>query len=423
MKQISFFFRNTMDLLLLITRGVAMQRIPNKTWMLALLLFPSVLMAQVKERQQGDTTYYKTLIPEEKQGLLKNVNMIANMRFAERNEFQDGKFTKARFMNEQFRLEIKGKVHDKVYFRFRDRYTRAQTSESIDNLSRSVDLAFIRVDVTNKFSISAGKMCADWGAIEFDMNPIDVYEYSDIIEYADNFLTGVGFSYQVNKQHQLTFQALDSRTKTFNELYGVQPNLEESKAPLAFVANWRGSFFDGKFNTIWSYALHNEARDTVNDKPVVMNYIALGNQLKLGKFTVEYDYKLSLEDIDRTSIVSETAPASYPYALRNTVYIGHWLHLYYRVNPKINLAFVGMVDLAKYKDDIDPLKTSDDIRTAWGYIPTVEYYPFKNLNLRFYANWVGRVYNYSDYAKNRFGARDYQTGRFSLGFVSPLGIF
>ncbi len=391
----------------------------------ALLMLPSVLMAQKTERQEGDTTYYKTLIPEEKQGLLKNVSMIANMRFAERNEFQDGEYMKSRFVNEQFRLEIKGKVHDKVYFRFRDRYTRAQTSESIDNISRSVDLAFIRVDVNKKLSISAGKMCADWGAIEFDMNPIDVYEYSDIIEYADNFLTGVGVTYTANKKHQFTFQALDSRTKSFGELYGYQPDLEESKAPLAFVANWRGSLFDGKFNTIWSYALHNEARDTVSDKPVVMNYIALGNQLKLGKFTVEYDYKWSQENIDRTGIVSETVKDSlYQYALRKTLYIGHWVHLYYRINPKINIAFVGMMDIAKWKDeDLDPFKTSDEIRTAWGYIPTIEYYPYKNLNLRFYANWVGRIYSYSDYSKTRFGAKDYNTGRFAIGFVTPLGIF
>ena len=410
---------------LLISRVTAMKKINNKTWILALLLLPSVLKAQeVKERQAGDTTYYNTLIPETKQTLLKNMSMIANMRFAFRNEFVDGEYTRSRFANEQFRLEIKGKVHDKVYFRFRDRYTRAQTSESIDNISRSVDLAFIRVDVSNKFSISAGKMCADWGAIEFDMNPIDIYEYSDIIEYADNFLTGVQFTYVANKNNQFTFQALDSRTKTFGELYGTQPGLEEPKLPIAFVANWRGSLFGGKFNTIWSYAIHNEARDIVDDKPAVMNYIALGNQLKLGKLTVEYDYKLSMEDLDRTSIVSETVPdVLYPYALRDAVYIGHWAHIYYRANPKINLAFVGMMDLAKYKDDIDPLKTSDDIRTAWGFIPTIEYYPFNNLNLRFYANWVGRSYQYSDYAKSRFGAVDYNTGRFSIGFVTPLGIF
>ena len=85
------------------------------------------------------------------------------------------------------------------------------------------------------------------------------------------------------------------------------------------------------------------------------------------KFTIEYDYKISMEDLDRTTIVSETVPDNlYPYALRETVYIGHWLHLYYRVNPKINLAFVAMLDIAKYKDDIDPLKTSDDIRDGLG---------------------------------------------------------
>jgi hypothetical protein len=38
-------------------------------------------------------------------------------------------------------------------------------------------------------------MCADWGAWEFDWNPIDIYEYSDIVEYADNFLSGAGFTY------------------------------------------------------------------------------------------------------------------------------------------------------------------------------------------------------------------------------------
>jgi len=354
------------------------------------------------------------------------MSMIANMRFAERNEFQDGKYLQSRFTNEQFRLEIKGKVHDKVYFRFRDRYTRAQTSESVDNLSRSVDLAFIRVDVSKKFSIAAGKLCADWGGIEFDMNPIDIYEYSDIIEYADNFLTGVQLTYQASKNHQFTFQTLDSRTKTFNELYGPQPNLEEAKLPLALVVNWRGSLFDGKFNTIWSYARHAEAKDTVQDQQIGMDYFALGNQLKLGKkFTVEYDYKYSMEDLDRTTIVSETVPDGlYPYALRETVYIGHWLHLYYRLNPKINLAFVAMMDIAKWKDnDLDPQKTSDDIRTAWGFVPTIEYFPFNDLNLRFYANWVGRSYEYSDYAKSRFGASDYNTGRFSIGFVTPLGIF
>src|SRR6187549_1654721 len=145
-----------------------MKSLKSIKWLPLLLLLPFASLAQKQERQVGDTTYYKTLIPEAKQGLLKNVSVIANMNFALRNEFVDGEYTQSRFRNEQFRLEIRGQVHEKVYFRFRDRYTRAQTSESIDNLSRSVDLAFVRFDINPKFSISAGKMCADWGAWEFD---------------------------------------------------------------------------------------------------------------------------------------------------------------------------------------------------------------------------------------------------------------
>ena len=48
-------------------------------------------------------------------------------------------------------------------------------------------------------------------------------------------------------------------------------------------------------------------RTLLVNKPVGMDYIALGNQLKLKKFTIEYDYKLSMEDLDRTTIVSRNS--------------------------------------------------------------------------------------------------------------------
>jgi len=389
-------------------------------WLLLFLVFPIMVWAQKQERQTGDTTYYKTLIPEVKQGLLKNVSVIANMNFAFRNEFYDGEYAQSRFRNEQFRLEIRGQVHEKVYFRFRDRYTRAQTAESIDNLSRSVDLAYLRFDINPKFSISVGKMCADWGAWEFDWNPIDIYEYSDIVEYADNFLTGVGFSYTPSSRNQFTFQVLDSRTKSFDELYGAQPNFTESKAPLAFVANWRGSLFNGKVKTIWSYSLFNEAQDTLGNA-ANMNYIALGNEFIFSdKFNFIYDFKWSDEDLDRTGLVSETVPdVLYPYSIANTEYIGHWVHFRYKFTPKVHFTFVGMLDIAKWTD---PDGNSYTVRKAWGYIPAVEYFPWSDLNLKFFANWVGRSYDYSEDAESNLGSNDYNTGRFTIGFISPLGI-
>jgi hypothetical protein len=79
--------------------------------------------------------------------------------------------------------------------------------------------------------------------------------------------------------------------------YMDQPNFTESKAPLAFVSNWRGSLFNGKVKTIWSYSLFNEAQD-INGNSANMNYIALGNEFNFNpKFRFIYDFKWSDEAI------------------------------------------------------------------------------------------------------------------------------
>jgi hypothetical protein len=383
---------------------------------LLFLLFISVIHAQL--RQADTSSVYRSIIPEEKQELLKNIDMIANMQMGFRADYRDAELVEAKFRIDQFRLEIRGYVHKKIYFRFRHRYTSTFEPQSIDKIIKGVDFAYLRFDVSDKVQLTIGKTFADWGGIEFDMNPIDIYEYSDIIEQADNFLTGVGVNYQFAKNHGLSFQILNSRTETFEEIYQGLPGVEASKIPLAGVINWRGSFADGKFTTLWSYSLFSEAKSTFK------NYIALGNQLKLNKITIAYDFKWSMEDLDRTGLISGDVPDDlYPYALENTLYYSNWLKLDYRFFEKWQFSFVGFIDQSKWLDDIDPLKTSDDWRTSYGYIPTIEYFPWKNLNLKFFVGYVGRIYNYSDYAKSRVGVEDYNTGRIMFGLISPLHIF
>jgi len=367
--------------------------------------------ATAQQQEAANDTVHTPLIPVNKQSLLNNVDVIANMRFAFRNDFEDGTYMKSRFVNEQFRLEIKGKVSDKLYFRFRDRYTRDPLTQSVDNLSRSTDLAFLRFDPNEKWKIYAGKLCADWGGYEFDANPIDIYEYSDIIEYADNFLTGAGVGFVANKNNEFTFQLLNSRTKTFAELYDSIPGINESKFPFAAVINWRGTMFDGKFSTIWSYSVFKEATSQY------MNYIALGNQLSLGRFRLQYDFKLSLENLDRKFIVSSfTADKK---AVQGVRYMSHWVSADLQISRIVHLAFTGMVDYAYWDGNPDPNKDKK-LRTAWGYIPGVEVYPLKNVNLKVYANMIGRIYRYTDYAKTAFGMVNNDNYRFSVGIVTPL---
>ena len=386
-----------------------------KPLLVGVILITTIPVFGQTEKQESDTTGYSAIIPVNKQNLLRDIDVIMNMQYGFRNEFVDGKYTGSRFRMDQFRFEVKGKVSDNVYFRLRQRYTSEIVPQSEDHVARATDIAMIRVDVSPKVSISAGKLCADFGGFEFDLNPIDIYEYADILEQADNFLAGAGASWRPNKGNEFNFQVLNSRTESFQELYGSPPGIEEAKTTLAYVGNWRGSLFGGKIKTIWSYSLFTEAKNTH------MNYIALGNQYVGKKFAIAYDFQYSDEGLDRTGIVSNTIPDSlYPYAVEKTLYTSHWIKADYRINKKINLSFVGYVDYANWKDNRDPQKSSDQVRTAYGYIPTIEYYPFEKLNLRFFANWVGRVYKYSDYSKQRFGVTDYNTGRFVIGFVTPL---
>ena len=390
----------------------------------ALFLF-GILGTGFTQIKQSDTaTKYRSLIPVDKQKRLSNIDFIANQQFAFRSDYTDGDYLGSKFKMEQFRMEIRGWVTEKVYFRFRHRYTSSFEPQTMDKIIKGIDMAYVNIKLGNddKWELMAGKFCVDWGGIEFDLNPIDIYEYSDIIEMADNFLSGVGLKYFVNPSNYIGLQVYNSRTQTFDEIYGNDSiiggaGITASKAPLGGVLTWRGSLLDGMVTTLWSYSLTNEASG------MFKNYAAFGQQLNLNKLTIAYDFKISKEDLDRTGIISKEIPRDeYGYVLRNTQYNSHWLRVDYIFAPKWHVCFDGYVDFANWKGDEDPEKAGygDKIRTAYGYIPTIEYYPWDDFPIKFFAGYVGRIYKYSDYAKMKVNAKDYNTGRVMIGLISPL---
>ncbi|MCD6597827.1 MAG: hypothetical protein J7L04_09075 [Bacteroidales bacterium] len=385
-----------------------------------LLFFAFLGTTFAQGRQEGDTDAYRSLIPIDKQNRLKNIDFIGNMQFAERTDFTDGEYMGSRFKMEQFRMEMKGWVTDRVFFRFRHRYTSTFEPQDMDKIIKGVDMAFITVklDKNDKWQMSAGKMCVDWGGIEFDLNPAYIYEYSDIIEMADNFMSGVQIQRNFSAGNSLGFEIMNTRTQSFEELYGNDSiigglGIKQSLVPLAGIFTWRGKF--GRFSTLYSASVFTEAENYFS------YYLALGNMLTFNKVRLSYDFKISKEELDRTGIVSQTIPRNeFKYTLTNTLYYSHWLQVEWRFKPKWQLAFVGFIDQAKWMGDEDPTKTTDKIRTGYGFIPTIEYYPWNDIDMKFFAGYVGRVYDYSDYATSKTGTADYRTGRIMVGFISAL---
>lgn len=371
---------------------------------------------QSNEGEQLIADSIQSIFPSSKLALLRDVDFIFNTRFAFGSSFLDGNHTISKYTIDQFRFEIKGKIHDKIRFRFRDRYTRSTEIGNLDNIKRSIDLAFITLDLTSNTNFSVGKLVADFGGWEFDMNPINILAYNDIVGNSDNFLVGAEISHFFKDQiNSVSFQILNSRTNTYEEQYGITapPNINASEYPLAFVANWRSSFFNKKIETTYSYSFFHEANG------VSMNYFALGNKFKSKKIILYYDFQYSHEGLDRRKIVSNIINNQYQYAAENAVYVGHWIRMGYLIKPKINLLFTFMTTSFYWKDNPDPNQSSK-LATSFGITPTVEYLPFKNFNMKFYLGYVARKYDYTRYAENTFGVKDYTTGLLSFGIIAPL---
>lgn len=379
---------------------------------LVVILLPFVAVAQNQENKSDKE--YQSIIPVAKQSLLKNVDVIFNTRLAFDNRFGDGDYESSNFSYNQFRLEVKGKIHEKVSFRFRDRYTREHKVGDLDGMSRSTDLAYLVFALSPQTALTVGKQSADWGGMELDFNPIDILEYNDLIEYADNYLIGATISHTLKDgKNKFGFQTLNTRTKSLEaqyEGYDIS-ELTAAKAPLAFVTSWRGSLFNGKLETAYSYSYFIEAKDKA------MNYYVLGNKFKSNNFTLMYDFQYSLEAIDNKGIASNINTLDFQAPAKDVKYVEHWLRAEYEVQPKINLLLTVMTNNTYAKFGTN---SNEKLVTTYGLIPTIQYAPFKDLNLKFYASYVARKYDYTNYSKTQFSSVDRDTGRLSIGIIAPL---
>jgi hypothetical protein len=383
-----------------------------KFWILVLL--PVISFGQ-KQIQEGNTIY-QPLIPTSKVSLLKDVDVIFNTRMAFDNCFVNGDHTNSLFSMNQLRFEVKGKIHEKVFFRFRNRYTKIADPNTVDNLSRTVDVAYLTFDLSTQTKLSVGKIIGDWGGYELLMNPIEILSYNAINNYNENFLVGAAFSYAFDDhKNKFNFQLLNSRTKTFQDQFGttVPPGITATETPLAGVGNWKGCFFEGKFETTYSYSYFMDANNANR------NFISLGNKYKNKKMVLYYDFQYSKEDLDQKCVVANIIKSKYSYAAENVSYLENWMRAEYQICPKVSLLFTLMSSNASWKGNPDSNK-SNNLLTSFGIIPTVEYSPFTDINIKFFAGYIAKKNNYSSYAENNFNAVDCTTGQLSFGIIAPL---
>ena len=377
-------------------------------------LLAILLLAGCVQGVSAQSTAAEKSLFEEVTGLKSKsdkFNLYMNMNGSFDAQDQDG-FQGAKFNMRQLRIEAKGNINDWLSYRWRQRLNRPNNGgDNIDNLPTSIDIAGIGVKLSDKWSIFAGKQCAAYGGIEFDLNPIEIYEYSDMIENMSNFMSGLNIGYDFAAGQQLNFQVLNSLNGSFESTYG-DVDVEPTKVPLVYTLNWNGNFND-VFKTRWSASIMNQGKDEK------MTYIALGNELSLGKFGMFLDYMYSKEDIDRKRII--TGMLGGGASLPGAEYMSVVTKLNYRFTPNWNVFVKGMYETASLDKKVGEY-ADGKYRTSLGYFAGLEYYPMENSNLHFFLTYVGRKYNYTDMAK-KLGLKDYDTNRVSVGFIYQMKMF
>ena len=336
---------------------------------------------------------------------------------AEHNSVSDEWGTK--FANKQLRIEIKGNLTDKLYYRLRHRLNKATDAKGEDNFAKATDIMMVGYNFNDKLSISGGKMCQIWGGFEFDENPMYIYQYSDMVDYMDNFMAGVTVSYKPIPTQEIAVEISNSYNGKFADEYGDEAvvvnndeakALQKSKNPLTYIINWNGSFFDGKLNTRWAWGLQTQAKGKYS------RMLTLGQQLNLPKFQWYFDYMGAFDDLDRLKIATnELRDALVGGDAPGNVYLGkvHYNSFITKANwqfaPSWNLMLKGMYETAS----VTKMEQFKNYRKSFGYMGSIEYYPAKQQDFRLFLAYVGRKYDYS----TKCGLKDYNTDRIELGFM------
>ena len=394
-----------------------------KKLMFMLLILGSIqgVYAQRTEKSKKfmvDKTLFEELTDVKKKS--DKFNLYLNMQGGFDANFRDG-FEEGAFKMRQLRIEMKGNINNWLSYRYRQRLDRSNDGGGmIDNVPTSIDYAGIGIKLNDRFNLFAGKQCTAYGGIEFDLNPIDIYECSDMIENMSNFMTGLNIGYNLTSTQQLNLQILNSRNGSFDSTYGITeneegklPDLKSGKLPLVYTLNWNGTFND-IFKTRWSASILNEAKNKN------MYYYALGNELNLDKFNMFLDFMYAQEGIDRNGTITGIVGRPGGHNVFDTGYLSVVTKLNYRFLPKWNVFVKGMYETASVTKSTEDI-AKGNYRTSWGYLAGVEYYPMET-NLHFFLTYVGRSYNFTSRAKI-LGQEDYSTNRISVGFIWQMPVF
>lgn len=359
----------------------------------------------------------KTLVETITKSIKKNdfLNINVNTRMAFHTNLTATEMDKAAFKVDYLRLQITGNITDRIFYKWMQHLNRSNKANSLDNMPSSIDCLGIGFNITPTLSTFVGKQYADFGGFEYDADPAQVYEFSDLGNNMTCFLVGAHIQWQCTPTQELRFQIVNGRNNSVEDTYATTPNdFEAAKLPLGYTFNWNGLFFDNRLATRCSYSIFHEGNKNN------VNMMTLAASWMQDNFNMYVDATYSFEDIDKLGILSSAiATEDVPFCATDCGYLSIVSRINYRPAKKLNLFVKGMYETASIRKN--GIMEKGKYRTSFGYQGGFEYFPMEE-NLRFFAVYHAKQVDMTNRALE-WQLAGSNPQRISVGLVYNIPVF
>lgn len=306
----------------------------------------------------------------------RHIKSHINLEFASSANayFTAGKFDEASFKMNRVRLEILGHLNEGLSYHFRQSFNKYSNPYSVDNISSSIEYAYITWHHKDKFNLIAGKQFLAVAGYEGWVNGLKVREFSEFNNNFDIFQTGLTGVFKFTPTQHLYVQFSNLRTGADNDmyLYGLPEGVESSKFPILATANWNGWFADSSLHLMYSAS----AGQIAKGKNIY--YLMCGNIYEKGPVLAYLDVLYSRSALDtqqRITTLQNPAGGLIPVTAQNTEYFTVIANVDYRFHPKWNGYLKGAYETAGVYEANGPY-VAGRYMTAWNAQACMEWFPF-----------------------------------------------
>ncbi|AWU43194.1 hypothetical protein DM809_01555 [Blattabacterium punctulatus] len=300
----------------------------------------------------------------------RNLNMYIDFISSISSKVEKEVFDGGIFSEEFLKLDLIGKANKNIDYRFVQKINLYPESYNIDT---KMDIAYLKCKLNDQLSFLIGKQPISFGSMEYNSKSLQVYKYPDIYKNEENPI-GINFIYTPKKNQEFRFQIVNHLNKGNN-------SIQNESNPMGYSLNWNWNLLHNKIQNRWSYSIFQEM---VKDH--FWKVLALGSKLDFKPISLESDYILSDEDIEKNSHFTQIFRLL-TKEVSSIKYGTYFLKFKYNFIPRWNLFAKGVYELGRSKKEINKIIGKNQLfKKGYTYYGGIEYQPIKHnedLNLYF----------------------------------------